>query len=190
MGMINLAADGSVLASNAEAKRVLLERDGLGLSRDRVCADSAADSDRLDQLIAAATRGQGGGNGPPAIIDAIAVIRPSGRGRLGMIARTVETISRSDSRRHPAAVLFLRDPEASAAQTLQEVVRRLYGFSRMESALAAQLAQELTLDEAAKQLNIGADIARTCLRQMFCKTGATRQTTLVQLLLNGAERLR
>lgn len=190
MGMINLAADGSVLASNAEAKRVLLERDGLELTRDRLRTDSVEDAHKLEQLVVAAIRGHGGASGPPAIIDAMTVARPSGRGRLGLIARAVETAAQPDEHRQPAAVLFLRDPEASAAQPEHEVVRRLYGFSRMESALAARLAQGLTLGEAARQLNIGADIARGCLRQLFCKTGATRQTTLVQLLLNNPERLR
>ena len=37
---------------------------------------------------------------------------------------------------------------------------------------------------AAEQMNVRRNTARTHLRSIFCKTGVTRQTMLVRLLLN------
>ncbi len=189
MGMINLSASGSVLASNAEARRILLERDGIWLSGNTLCVDSKQESRELQQLIREAAHGQAGIDGPPAVVDAMSLTRPSGRAKLGVVAKTIATGPWSESRQRPAAVLFLRDPEASATQPSQDVMRQLFGFSRMESALAVHLADGLTLDEAAAQLKIRRNTARTYLRYIFCKTGVTRQTLLVRMLLNSVVRL-
>jgi DNA-binding CsgD family transcriptional regulator len=89
-----------------------------------------------------------------------------------------------ESRQRPAAAVFLRDPESNAAQPSQELVRRLFGLTRMEAALALLLAEGFTLDEAAEKMNVRRNTARTHLRSIFCKTGVTRQTMLVRLLLN------
>jgi DNA-binding CsgD family transcriptional regulator len=53
-----------------------------------------------------------------------------------------------------------------------------------EALLSLQLAEGLTLDEAADQLNIRKNTARAHLRSIFSKTSVTRQTSLVSLLLN------
>jgi DNA-binding CsgD family transcriptional regulator len=84
----------------------------------------------------------------------------------------------------PAVAVFLRDPESNAAQPSHELVRRLFGLTRMEAALALLLTEGFTLDEAAEKMNVRRNTARTHLRSIFCKTGVTRQTMLVRLLLN------
>ena len=63
-------------------------------------------------------------------------------------------------------------------------MRRLFGLTRMEAQLALLLTEGLTLDEAAEQMNVRRNTARTHLRSIFSKTGVTRQTMLVRLLLN------
>jgi DNA-binding CsgD family transcriptional regulator len=90
----------------------------------------------------------------------------------------------SESKRRPAAVLFLRDAESNVPQPSQELVRRLFGLTRKEAALALLLAEGYTLDEAADKMDVRRNTARTHLRSIFCKTGVTRQTMLVRLLLN------
>jgi DNA-binding CsgD family transcriptional regulator len=90
----------------------------------------------------------------------------------------------SESRHRPAVVVFLRDPESNAVQPSHELVRRLFELTRMEATLALLLAEGYTLDEAAEKMNVRRNTARTHLRSIFCKTGVTRQTMLVRLLLN------
>ena len=79
--------------------------------------------------------------------------------------------------------VFIRDPRHQPAPS-HELVRRLFGFTSAEVALALLLTNGLTLDEAAAELNIRKNTARAHLRSIFSKTGVTRQTMLVRLLLN------
>jgi DNA-binding CsgD family transcriptional regulator len=90
----------------------------------------------------------------------------------------------SESKQRPAVAVFLRDPESNAAQPSNELLRKLFGLTRMEASLAMLLAEGFTLDEAAEKMDVRRNTARTHLRSIFCKTGVTRQTMLVRLLLN------
>ncbi|MEQ1731447.1 MAG: helix-turn-helix transcriptional regulator, partial [Vicinamibacterales bacterium] len=58
----------------------------------------------------------------------------------------------------------------------------LYGLTRRESDVASALARRLSLRDAARELGITYETARSHLRRVFEKTGARRQTDLVRLL--------
>jgi DNA-binding CsgD family transcriptional regulator len=183
LGMISFAEDGEILETNQEAKRILSERDGVWIADNKLCVESAQESRELHRLIrqslTEATRAEGA-----AVVEAMSVTRPSGRAPLGILIRAVPLGPWSESKRRPAAVLFLRDAESNVPQPSQELVRRLFGLTRKEAALALLLAEGYTLDEAADKMDVRRNTARTHLRSIFCKTGVTRQTMLVRLLLN------
>lgn len=190
LGMISIAQDGTIIETNQEARRILNEKDGIWLSGNTLCVDSSHESRDLQRMIRAAQSGENGampvedGEDGPAMIEAISVSRPSGRAKIGVLVRSIPMGQWSESKQRPAVVVFLRDPESNAAQPSQELVRRLFGLTRMEAQLALLLAEGLTLDEAAEQMNVRRNTARTHLRSIFCKTGVTRQTMLVRLMLN------
>ncbi|MEQ1439030.1 helix-turn-helix transcriptional regulator [Fontimonas sp. SYSU GA230001] len=188
LGMISIAQDGTILETNQEARRILAEKDGIWLSGNTLCVDSSQESRDLQRMIRTALSdslsASGGDHGEPGVVEAMSVSRPSGRAKLGVLVRTIPLGPWSESKQRPAVVVFLRDPESNAAQPSQELVRRLFGLTRMEAQLALLLAEGLTLDEAAEQMNVRRNTARTHLRSIFCKTGVTRQTMLVRLLLN------
>jgi DNA-binding CsgD family transcriptional regulator/PAS domain-containing protein len=183
LGMISFAEDGEILETNQEAKRILSERDGVWIADNKLCVESAQESRELHRLIrqslTEATRAEGA-----AVVEAMSVTRASGRAPLGTLIRAVPLGPWSESKRRPAAVLFLRDAESNVPQPSQELVRRLFGLTRKEAALALLLAEGYTLDEAADKMDVRRNTARTHLRSIFCKTGVTRQTMLVRLLLN------
>lgn len=60
-----------------------------------------------------------------------------------------------------------------------------YGLTQMEAKLAVQLANGVSLEEAAEYLCISIHTARTHLKAVFAKTGARRQPELVAMLLQG-----
>ena len=184
LGMISLAPDGSILELNQEAQRILAEKDGIARTGNTVNLSSSQENRELQRLIRQALSIGGVAEGGPTLVEAMSVTRPSGRSKLGIVVRAIPLGPFSESKQRPAAAIFLRDPESSGMQPSQEVVRRLFGLTRMEAALALLLAEGLTLDEAAEQLNVMRNTARTHLRSIFCKTGVTRQTMLVRLLLN------
>ena len=183
LGMISLSQDGAILELNQEAQRILSEKDGIARNGSTINLSSSQENRELQRLIRQALSVGGAGEGP-TLIEAMSVTRPSGRSKLGIVVRAIPLGPFSESKQRPAAAIFLRDPESSGMQPSQEVVRRLFGLTRMEAALALLLAEGLTLDEAAEQLNVMRNTARTHLRSIFCKTGVTRQTMLVRLLLN------
>ena len=183
LGMISFAPDGTILEINQEAQRILAEKDGIQRSGSGLSLSSNQEHRELQRLIRQALSGNATDSGP-AVVEAMSVTRLSGRSKLGIVVRTIPLGPWTESKRRPAAAVFLRDPESNSATPSQDIVRRLFGLTRMESALAILLAEGLTLDEAAEKLNVMRNTARTHLRSIFCKTGVTRQTMLVRLLLN------
>lgn len=183
LGMVSFDQNGVVLETNPEARRILNEKDGIWLTGNNLCLDNSQESRDLQTMLRHAMSGATH-NAGPGMIEAMPVTRPSGRAKLGVLIKAVPMGQFSESKQRPAVVVFLRDPESNAAQPSQELVRRLFGLTRMEAQLALLLADGLTLDEAAEKMNVRRNTARTHLRSIFCKTGVTRQTMLVRLLLN------
>ncbi|MDB5978878.1 MAG: helix-turn-helix transcriptional regulator, partial [Nevskia sp.] len=164
--------------------RILSEKDGIWLSGNNLSVEVTQEGRELQRMVRQALSGTVADKGPPAVVEAMSVTRPSGRAKLGVLVRQIPLGTWSESRQRPAVAVLLRDPESSAAQPSHELVSRLFGLTRMEAALALLLAEGLTLDEAAEKMDVRRNTARTHLRSIFCKTGVTRQTMLVRLLLN------
>lgn len=180
LGIINFDEGGNLLESNQEAKRILAEKDGLTLSGNNLVVHNATEGRELQRMIKQALTP----TPEPSVVEALAVTRPSGRSKLGVLVKAIPMGPWSESRRRPAVAVFVRDPEANSVQPSHEMVRRLFELTRMEATLALLLAEGFTLDEAAEKMNVRRNTARTHLRSIFCKTGVTRQTMLVRLLLN------
>lgn len=183
LGIVSLGPNGQILEMNQEAKRILAEKDGISLSGTTINVDSSHEGRELQRIIKQALSGNPSEEGP-GVVQAMSVTRPSGRAKLGVLVRAIPLGQWSESRHRTTTVVFLRDPESSGAHPSQELVRRLFGLTRMEASLALLLADGLTLDEAAEKMNVRRNTARTHLRSIFSKTGVTRQTMLVRLLLN------
>jgi DNA-binding CsgD family transcriptional regulator len=92
------------------------------------------------------------------------------------------------------AVEGLRMEDAAAAhpkrraESWEAMAQRRYAFTNAEARLAAILVQGKSVAEAAVALSVSLNTVRTHLKHIFEKTGARRQSELVQLLLSGAER--
>lgn len=181
LGVISLAQNGEILEINDEAQRILAERDGIWRSAAGLTMDNIEGKRELQRLIQRALGGAAAAQG--GVVEAMPIMRPSGRARLALVIKTVPATDWCDNKRRPAAVIFLRDPDSNTAPPSLDLVRRLLGLTRVESRLSLLLAEGSTLDEAGDIMNIRRNTARTHLRSIFCKTGVTRQTMLVRLLL-------
>jgi DNA-binding CsgD family transcriptional regulator len=178
VGTVMLDETGSVLKSNPVADEMIREGDGLRLVNGALRADVAAENRELQRLVRQALNG-----GTPAVVNAISITRKSARGKLGVLIRSLPNAGSSKTKRRPSVALFIRDA-ARKSEASREMVRRLFDLTPAESSLALALANGLTLDEAADGLNIRKNTARAHLRSIFSKTGVTRQTTLVRVLLS------
>ncbi|MFC3106612.1 helix-turn-helix transcriptional regulator [Undibacterium arcticum] len=186
VGTVILDENGKVLQTNLAADELLSTRDGLRIANNVLEATHQRDNRELQRLIKAALSGH---TKPDlSVVDAMSVTRPSGKSNLGVVVRSVPMSEWSEGKHRAAAAVFVRDPE-SQAQAPQEVVRQMFSLTPAEAGLAIQLANGLSLDEAAEALNITRNTARAHLRSIFGKTGVTRQTELVRILLNSVAAL-
>ena len=186
VGTIILDDVGKVLQTNQVADRLIQAKDGLKLVNDSLQVGTARDTQEFRRLVKQSLLSQKSSN--PSVVEALRVQRPSGRADLGIIVRSVPLSAWSEGKQCPAVVIFISDPEQQSSAP-QEIVRALFDFTPAETQLAMLLANGLTLDEASEELGISRNTARAHLRSTFSKTGVTRQTMLVRLILRSVATL-
>lgn len=81
----------------------------------------------------------------------------------------------------PAALVVVHEP-GEAPPLLSRMLRDLYGLTPAECRVAVALAHGQGLPEAAAQLNVRHETARSQLKAVFVKTGVASQAQLVRLL--------
>ncbi|CAN7354581.1 helix-turn-helix transcriptional regulator [Pseudomonas umsongensis] len=173
-----LDESGSVLQINPVAQEILARSDGLKLVGGRLEATYPSDNRELQRLIRAAFSPDA-----PKDAEAMSVTRPSGLVALGVVVESIRSLDWAEEKGQPAALVYIRD--ASSKSLASEVVtKQLFNLTKAETALAMELANGLSLEEAAEVLNIRRNTARAHLRSIFSKTGVRRQTELVRILLN------
>lgn len=173
-----LDESGSVLQSNPVADEILARSDGLKLVGGRLEATYPSDNRVLQQLIRSAFDPDA-----PKSAEAMSVTRPSGLVNLGVVVESIPSLDWAEEKGQPAALVYIRD--ASSKSLASEVVtKQLFNLTRAETALAMELVNGLSLEEAAEALNIRRNTARAHLRSIFSKTGVRRQTELVRIMLN------
>lgn len=181
IGTVVLNEQGMIIRSNSVADGILGEKDGIQVVKGKLHAEYALEDRELQRLIKNGLSNVASAS--PVITEAISLTRPSGQPKLGVLVRSIPCNDLSEGNDWPQVAVFIRDPKHQPAPS-HELVRRLFGFTSAEVALALLLTNGLTLDEAAAELNIRKNTARAHLRSIFSKTGVTRQTMLVRLLLN------
>lgn len=186
VGTILLDSDGKVLQMNRVAEQLVQEKDGVKLVGDGLQVGTPRDSQKFRQMIKQALLSQKSGN--PTVVEAMRVQRPSGRADFGIVVRSVPPGEWSGARQCPAVAIFIGDPEQES-RAPQEIVRALFDLTPSEAQIALLLANGLTLDEASDELGISRNTARAHLRSTFSKTGVTRQTMLVRLILRSVATL-
>lgn len=180
LGTVILDEAGTVIKTNSVAHHILRENDGLRIAKGLLEAVYSAENRELYRLVKLTLQGAEADGGSMA--QAMSITRPSGRAKLGLALRKIPQGDWLESRHRPTVAVFIRDPE-SRTQASREMIQRVFGLTPAESSLALLLADGLSLDEATAQLGVRKNTARAQLRAIFSKTGVTRQTALVRLLL-------
>lgn len=169
VGAVFLDADGAVLRSAGLAGDVLRARDGLALRRNQIVAKDGGE----DRMLQAAIRDAISGAAREPVT--LAISRPSMARDLGVIIQPLPQ----------GAVVLLRDADRGSAPE-NAILQQLFGMTPTEAELARRLSTGLTLDESAVSMSISRNTARAHLRAIFSKSGITRQTDLVRLMLGSA----
>ncbi len=173
-GMIILDTAGRVVRVNRVAEKMAAQNDGLHLSSEGLRASLPSESSLLQKWIHEAAQtafGNGLSSGGTMTIS-----RPSLR--LPWVA--VVSPHKSSWGDGFTSVLLI-DPEESPIPSA-EIVAKVFGFTPSETRIALMLAQGIRLEDAAAQLSITINTARTHTRRMLEKSGVRRQTDLVLVL--------
>jgi DNA-binding CsgD family transcriptional regulator len=175
-GCVLLGRNGKVLSLNEAAERVLARRDGIVYSNGRLEAPALDSGARLRELISSATstlyQSHPGGM--------MAVHRPSAAQPYTVLVAPFAKTPVDWGGCFPVAVVFITDPGRTALT--EDAMVQLFHFTPAEARLARALSNGEGLGQAAEQLAIGINTAKTHLQHIFAKTQTSRQAELVRLL--------
>jgi len=187
VGVVVLDKHGQVIECNPAAKAILEMQDGLRLVGRQLEATYANDNRKLQRLVKDAlthTNNPHPNPSPkPSLTEAVSVSRPSGQLSWGVVVQSVSSDKWTEGKQRPAVAVFVRDTEGKSQPSVR-LAQQLFNLTPAETVLAIQLANGLSLEEAAESLNIRRNTARAHLRSIFSKTGVRRQTELVRIFLN------
>lgn len=186
VGTVVLDESGQIIEQNLAAREVLARADGLKVVGNRLEASYPSINRELQQLIRKVLTHRGAAGA--SLAEAMSVSRPSGQHSLGLVVESVVSAEWAEGRGQPAAVVYIRDA-AGKSMTSVTAAKQLFNLTPSETALAMELANGLSLEEAAEALDIRRNTARAHLRSIFSKTGVRRQTELVRIMLNSVAAL-
>jgi DNA-binding CsgD family transcriptional regulator len=178
MGVSFLSESGRVVSANRAAERMVRSDDGLSLRHGTLGAVDRLADEALQRAIqqAALPENSLDVSGP------VLVPRPSMRRpyvvRIGPLRRKLRPFVGTET---PVVVALMTDPEEQRPLPADLLVKS-FQLTAREAALAVKLAEGHTVEQAAEELQIRYETARTHLRRIFDKTNTNRQTDLVLLL--------
>ncbi|MCA0448244.1 MAG: helix-turn-helix transcriptional regulator [Proteobacteria bacterium] len=178
VGVVTLDAAGRVMRVSSVANTFLAKREGLHVQNGRLRANCPREDKALQLAVRSAL--QDGARDGGLTTRGVSLTKRSGARQLGVVVRPV-TVSTP----HAAAAVYIRDTEA-CVEVENDLVRQLFDLTPAEAAVARRLTAGLSLEDAANSLAISRNTARAHLRSIFSKSGITRQTELVRLVLNSA----
>ncbi|PWK73944.1 helix-turn-helix transcriptional regulator [Aminobacter sp. AP02] len=183
VGVVILDHSGKIIRASDAATRFLEARDGLQIQGNRLRATSAKEDRDFQNAIKAAM--QGASANEAAASRGLSLTKQSGSRNLGVIVRPIRGSKDNAAAANSAVAVYIRDPETNP-EVEGELVRQLFDLTPAEAAVARRLTAGLSLEDAATSLDISRNTARAHLRSIFSKSGITRQTELVRLVLNSA----
>jgi DNA-binding CsgD family transcriptional regulator len=188
IGVLLLSRRGEVVFANTRAITAMTMRDGLWLNNSLIAATDLQANVRLQAAIQhalhlneLATPEDLSRQRSPVL-----TLQRSSKKR-ALVATVMHAGQPAIDLRDPAVILYIVDPEQSVEHLLAPVCG-MYKLTAVESRLVHQLVRGLTINEAAKQMKIQNDTARTYLRQIFKKTSTHRQAELMRVMLTSMTR--
>ena len=181
VGVVILDQNGAVLECNPAATGILDMQDGLKISGGMLEANYANDNRKLQRLIKDALMHTQVSR--LSMTEGMSVSRQSGQLNWGVVVQSISPDEWTEGKQRPSVAVFVRDTGGKADPPVK-LAQQLFQLTPAETSLAIQLANGLSLEEAAEALNIRRNTARAHLRSIFSKTGVRRQTELVRIFLN------
>lgn len=167
----------TVLYANQAAERLLVSGRDIRTRGTRLYLDDTLLNDRLARQVRDAQRTAAGKAQPPGA--AMVVARP-GQLPVTLLVSPWKASWAADAAQ-PAAMIFIRDPQACATAAGQ-TLRDLFGLTRAEAAVAVAIGEGLSLERIAASFGVGLGTVRTHLKKALAKTATDRQAALAALV--------
>lgn len=169
--IIELGADGSVKWASAEALLRLTDDDDLVIRNSKLRARDAACQRRLSAALVWASNVDRGYN--------------SGHGSLPVVHEVGEGLPTRVwwMQVEGGVIYFLMDGQGLTEARL-DMAAAIYGLSASQRRLAGFIADGQSLPDAARQMDISTNTAKTHLQRIYDKTGVHTQPALIRVLLS------
>lgn len=176
-GVIVLDGNARVLEANTAAVEIMARNRGIARNADgSLCLREPAGS----ELSRWALAGSPPSNNPDGLLH---VPQSSGR-PVSILAAPLPERTSSWMSGDPRWLLLVFDPARRIAAST-ELISRDLNISHREAQLTALLAEGYDLEEAATELAISINTARTHLKSVFAKTGVRSQGELIRVMVSG-----
>lgn len=176
---------GEVRFLNRAMRRIVEEGDGLRLRGQTLVATDLTGSMRLQGAVGQALVDSAQARLEPRAL-ALFLPRPQKRERLAVAVMAVAPFGAEPGA--AAVVVHAIDPTADLTTWVGPACHA-HGLSPAESGLVLQLLTGASLTEAAETLRVKEQTARTYLKQIFGKTGVSRQSDLIRVMMANALRI-
>jgi DNA-binding CsgD family transcriptional regulator len=182
MGILIVDDGARLIHANAAGQRIIGLGDGLTTHGGMLRLHDHNQDAALRRIVRSALAEARTGAIPLAQV--LPVMRPSGREPLPLLAGTLwhgasRQIGGLD---RPLAVLFVSLPE-EPIEAPAELLRRVFGLTLAEARVCERLVQGQGLPTIAQDLEIAVETVRVHLKNIFAKTGVSRQAELVAKIM-------
>jgi len=185
IGVILLDPAGKVVCSNRRVAELGTREHGIRILNGRVFANHPSDAPRLRELIAGISESMRDPANAPRM-DSLRLGHALGGGDLFLMATSLSQPFPFFGLSLPVGATLLLIGEAAQTRALDPgILKDLYGLTRAESRIAAQLAKGVDLANICQHFHLSCNTARSQLRSVFRKTGTGSQPELVSRLLAG-----
>jgi len=180
MGIIVLNESRKIEFLNCAAEAILRKKDGLCCVADCICAVDPIQSSHLQAMISgakltASRKAMSGGG-------SLSITRSSGR-PLSLLVAPLMPNAATPLVPVPRVAVFITDPDVTRSSNLERLTA-MFTLTPAESRMADQLLQGKSVGDAAEELTITSETARTHLKRIFGKTDTSRQSELMRLLVS------
>lgn len=179
VGFVLIDQNANTVFVNTVALKLLQSGNGLRLDGNRIHATHLADAVRLRTALEHVTTS--GVREAPMLAIARSSAPP-----LTLLALPLEW-GKSEIQ-SAAAVIYIVEPAVSISAVLEPLCQ-IYQLTPSETKLTCLLATGKTLGDCAERIKIKEQTARSVLKQIFRKTGTTRQSELIILLFSSIIRI-
>lgn len=166
---------GELAFANTAARRLLDQGGGLREQRGRLHASSRADTVALEAALDHVIDAGRASTVHPLLTVTRANAAPL---TISIVPSPFAAVEAGEI----GAIVFAVDPDMDITD-LAAAVCRAFGLTRVETELACKLASGCTLQEATARMRLKSETAKSYLRSIFSKTGVSRQSDLIRLIL-------